>query len=608
MDNLISKRASELQGTVNEIHGKMNDKVTEIDAKVENKIQDRLDEKIKKGLYSKGIRLRFRNVLLCIGLIPMALTVLILGTITTNYLGSKVKEGITNELEVAAAQMEEYFCYDILNKGDVDVEEYADHSYMKSLQHKGIEMILFKDNVAVLSSMKKADGSYDEGTLAQTAMYDSVKLGNDYHGENVKMGNDNYFVYCKPLYNNSGRLWGMAFAGEKMEKVTQAVSSVSVNVLILSIALLTSMSIIIILFGGRVSRVLKTVMDGVNELAEGKLDADFDCSSIIKEVQLLAQSGDTLQKQLTLSIGGAQQAADELELAVDTVNQYSNSSAEGATKISDSVNELSLAAKSMAETVQNANMKISNMGDSIDSINGNIMEMNRSGKDNKEANKVASQYMGKLEDASERTSESVNEIGKKISEFSESAAKINAATDAITEIASQTNLLSLNASIEAARAGDAGRGFAVVAQEIQKLADQSSKSAVEIQNIVYEILSKVDECVETAETMNKVIKEQNEFLEETKEKIADMNKAGDALSAGAEAIDKEALALIRIKEDVLNSISDLSAISEENAAFATEVSSTVETITEAIEATKEEANGMKALADELEDKMKFFKL
>lgn len=556
----------------------------------------------------KKFGMSFQMAYLLVGVVPMLIGVLIMAFTLTSNIKTYIKEGITGELKVAAEQVKEYFAYDIVSNGAVDYEEYSDHSYIESLKGDDVELTLFQGDTRFLTSLKNTDGSYNEGTQANADIYASVKSGNEYTAEGVTINGAAYTVYYVPIYDGNGNFWGMAFAGEPEAKITAAVNSVVLRVVIITVVLVVVLCALILILARTLAKILSATADEINKLSEGNLDADFSAKGFIKEFNTLVESGAVLQKQLLDSVGGAKATSLNLSESVATVDGLSATSADGTTQIAQAVNELATTAQSMAETVQDANATVVDMGESIDRISQNVTEMNKSSEASMAANETAMEYMAKLTTASEKSALTVDEISEKIAECSESAEKIKTATVAITSISSQTNLLSLNASIEAARAGEAGRGFAVVAGEISKLAEQSSASANEIQDVINEILDRVKECVNKAGEMTEVIQEQMEFLSETKVKIDAMSTTGEELAHGAAEINKEAIALMDLKENVLSSISDLSAISEENAASSEEVTASVDNIASAVESTKEESVAMRQLAEELSAKMEFFKI
>jgi len=555
----------------------------------------------KKGL-------SFRATMLCVGMIPLLLGVIIIGIILLNTIENQIKDGIRSSLRVSAEQVSQYFAYDVIANGDVDYEEYADHEYIESLQKEGIELTLFEKDTRVLTSLKNSDGTYNEGTQAAADIYKTVSAGSDYTAENVMIGGTGYLVYYLPIKDGDGNFWGMAFAGQKEEIVKKEVNKVLIKCIIISIILLAVLTACILYIAGLLTKSITTTSEDIERLAEGHLDAQFDTSSFVKEFNGLVSAGKSLQTKLLEAVSGVKFTSTNLGDAVTNVDSLSASSADGTAHIAQVIGELSTTALSMAETVQNANSTVIEMGDAIDRISDNIAGMNKSSRASMDANITAMEYMGKLTVASEKSAHTVDEISGSIAECSASAEKIKTATEAISEISSQTNLLSLNASIEAARAGESGRGFAVVASEIQKLAEQSNDSANQIQGVIDEILSKVDECVSKADEMTTVINEQMAFLEETRVKINAMSQTGDELANGANAISTEAVNLMKLKDSVLVSITDLSAISEENAASSQQVTASIDNIASAVESTKVESEAMKGLADELGLKMEFFKL
>lgn len=197
-------------------------------------------------------------------------------------------------------------------------------------------------------------------------------------------------------------------------------------------------------------------------------------------------------------------------------------------------------------------------------------------------------------------------VNDKTHEANKAAGKISEVVKLITEIASQTNLLSLNASIEAARAGEAGRGFAVVAENIKQLAEQTTSSAADIQDIIHDLEQKSDETVEKTEAVNNIVNKQSEDMKQTADilnqvitGITGLIDKIDSIAVSVENMDKS-------KENVVDVIGNLSSVSQENAASTEETSASTTMAMETAKKIADEAVNLRDIAQELEDRMKQF--
>jgi len=396
---------------------------------------------------------------------------------------------------------------------------------------------------------------------------------------------------------------------EPKSVISEVISGVVTKIIIASVIAMIVSAIIMVYILIKFLSPLNTGVEALSTLSDLDMSENEEVSRYLPntdEVGDIAKAIKVLQSKLNEVVTDVKETSESLEEAVSTVNALSVSSATGAEQISQAVSELASTSQSMAETVQDANSTVLGMGEAIDTIVSSVEKMQKVSTETIKANKEAMEYMEKLHSVSDKSNLAVSDISLKIADCNEAAESIKNATNMITAIASQTNLLSLNASIEAARAGEAGRGFAVVAEEIKGLSEQSDESAREIQQIIIDMVEKVNACVKQSEELKAVITEQMSLLSETESKIVLMNKSSEALTEETDNIGNETNTLVDFKDNVLNNISDLSAISEENAASAEEVSASVTEISDAIKGTEGEAGKMQEFAKVLSEKMNMF--
>jgi methyl-accepting chemotaxis protein len=213
-----------------------------------------------------------------------------------------------------------------------------------------------------------------------------------------------------------------------------------------------------------------------------------------------------------------------------------------------------------------------------------------------------------LNEKSKATANITHNVISKIQEFEIQSKNIAGFVSTINEIASQTNLLSLNASIEAARAGDAGRGFAVVADEIRKLADQSVQAANQIQNIVKEIASKTKDTIDTAKEAESIVESQTVSLNKTIQVFDFINDHVNDLASNLNNISNGIKSIETAKADTMDAIQDISAVSEETAAASEEVSATAINQIDSVERMRNAAIELANNAKNLEEAIKIFKI
>ena len=287
------------------------------------------------------------------------------------------------------------------------------------------------------------------------------------------------------------------------------------------------------------------------------------------------------------------ETADQISQTADDVSTAVQEIASGATQQADEI-------QSVTESVGEIDVATGNVQTSTDDLSGLAGRMQSVSTD-------SAQSLSDLQESSKNMSEKIAQITEKIGATSKAVESINEKVEGITSIATQTNLLSLNASIEAARAGEAGKGFAVVAGEIGTLAENSRLMADEIRKEMDELLTSSQAAVEMAAEVQKGNEEQAQVLGATVDSVNAM--IGDIASTvtGVKSIETDAGTCVNAKNVVADAMSSLSAISEENAASSEETGASMQELSATVTTLASSANTLKEIADKLSSDMKFFK-
>lgn len=290
-------------------------------------------------------------------------------------------------------------------------------------------------------------------------------------------------------------------------------------------------------------------------------------------------------------------------------NGLSSSSGEGTDSvrlIETSVSEIATGATIQAEETQKATENVVTIGNMIEDTFDATKELTEAAEKTRALGQDAGKILNELIAGQQEMVASIEDVSVKTNEANESAAKISEVIEFITDIASETDLLSLNASIEAARAGEAGKGFAVVAESIKKLAEQTTNSAANINVVIGELAKNSKVTVQKTDEVKEKVAAQEIEIQKTTEIIGDVIENVNGLIDKIEAIAANVGEMDSAKNNVVDIIQSLSAVSQENAASTTETSNSVGVTLSTIEAIASEAEDLRKIAEELDASIKAF--
>ena len=557
--------------------------------------------KMKK---KSGISIYLMQILFA--LIPLVVGALALTLVAVGELESNLVEGVYERLEVAATGANKYFEYDIEN--GIIAQDETSFEFADSFKKNGVDITLFKGNERYITSIRNADGSRNIGTTAADDIWAACQAGQTVKRDNVVIGGNKYYVFYMPIYDADGNVWGMSFAGEPMETVEAAITKILITNILIGVAIVAVFAVVAFLIARLVATPIKQLADTSEQLANGNLTVSLDAKSHVSEISSLIGSTTELKGALQNAVGTVKDSAESLGTAVVEVDEKTGHNVESISQINEAINEVAETSQSVAESAQSMSEKAIQLGDDIERLNENITILKNASDEIMVANSDASEYMETVLKSSNESVQAVSEISDKISATNDAVKDISESVQMIDDIASQTQLLSLNASIEAARAGEAGRGFAVVAESIKQLAESSSANAAKINDIVQKVTTISSETVSVAEKVRSIIEAERGYITETQGKFAVLSGAVDESVAGIGSISEMAAELDNIKNELTSATTDLGAISEELGASAQEVSASCSTVTDACTDTQARTEEMRAINEHLNDAVSFFTL
>ena len=410
----------------------------------------------------------------------------------------------------------------------------------------------------------------------------------------------NHYSAYSPVRNSSGKVAGVVGVDFSAEWYDTQVAHLVRTVILLSVVLLAFSILAILLLTARIKKGFRALNDKLSDLADGSgdLTKKIEISSG-DEFEIISGNMNTFVEQIREIVSGVKENVSDSISASGELSEVAERGSRTMGGLSEAISRVSAGALQQSEDVTtasgNVRMIVDRLGEMTKTVNEAEKNTNRMSDNSSLVAGSFDELIASIQDSMKE----LEQVTREMSGVGSYVEQVTEAADAINAIATQTNLLSLNASIEAARAGDAGRGFAVVADEIGKLAVQSNESSASIKSMMDELKTQTEKTIQLVTKLNDVMSRQEATSTGSKESLSTLFDQIERTREDFWIIRENVDGISEACNQLDGTIGSLSSISAENADSAETTAQACEEIAGIVGSVSEKAETIKTHSDDL---------